>query len=393
MLELFQENLHKCRKELDEWFFKKYNEINLPIYASVDIRYSGWKVSVVDANYFPAGFNNVSEKHTPELSKLFEERLFSKYPDASHVHILPESHTRNLGYIENILRIKKIVEKTGFKVTIGSPELNQYSLLEGITEDILLDTVFVNQDDVIEINGDIPDVILLNNDLTNGLIPGLSGVVEPPIEMGWQNRKKSNHYSHLEKLINEVSEILDIDPWILIPMWIVSEEKCLEFENCTNKLAREIDELIEKIARKYEYYGIDSEPVVFVKNDRGTYGLGIISIRSGDEIKELSKRKIKRLTYGKGGTSAENFLIQEGVPTSLMHESSVLEPVGYTIGGKKLFWFFRGNNKKSVIENLNSPSSKYMQLEDVNSELKDSINFELFELVSKLSFLAMGEEN
>ena len=51
---------------------------------------------------------------------------------------------------------------------------------------------------------------------------------------------------------------------------------------------------------KYAYYGIESEPVVFVKNDRGTYGLGIISVKNGDEIKNLSKRKIKRLTYGKG---------------------------------------------------------------------------------------------
>jgi glutamate--cysteine ligase len=393
MLELVQENLHKYRKELDEWFSKKYSEINLPIYASVDLRYSEWKVSVVDANYFPAGFNNVSEKHTLELSKLFEEKLFSKYPDASHVHILPESHTRNLGYIENILRIKKIVEKTGCKVTIGSPELNKYGLLGGISEDISLDTVLVNKENMMEVDGEIPDVILLNNDLTNGVIPGLSGVVEPPVEMGWQNRRKSNHYMYLEKLVSEASEILQIDPWILMPMWKVCEEKCLEFENCKEKLANDIDELIDKITEKYEHYGIKSEPVVFVKNDRGTYGLGIISVRKGDEIKKLSKRKIKRLTYGKGGTSAENFLIQEGVPTSLIHESSVLEPVGYTIGGKKLFWFFRGNNKKSVIENLNSPSSKYIQLEHINSELKDSINFELFELVSKLSFLAMGEEN
>ena len=86
--------------------------------------------------------------------------------------------------------------------------------------------------------------------------------------MGWQNRRKSNHYIHLEKLVNEVSEILQIDPWFLMPIWKVCEEKCLEFENCTEKLAKDIDELIEKIKIKYDYYGIETEPVVFVKNDR-----------------------------------------------------------------------------------------------------------------------------
>ncbi len=390
MLKLFQENLNKYRDELDMWFLKKYDEITLPMYASVDIRNSGWKVSVVDANYFPSGFNNLLEKHTPELSKLFKEKLQSKYPEASFVHILPESHTRNPNYIENILRIKDIVEKAGYKVTIGSPELNQYGLLEGISEDLSLDAVLINKENMIEVDGKTPDVILLNNDLTNGVIPGLSGVVEPPVEMGWQNRKKSNHYMHLEKLVNEVSEILQIDPWILMPLWKVCEEKCLEFENCTEKLAKDIDELIDKIAKKYEQYGIKSEPAVFVKNDRGTYGLGIIHVKKGDEIKNLSKRKIKRLTYGKGGTSAENFLIQEGVPTALKHESSVLEPVGYTIGGKKLFWFFRANNQKTILDNLNTPSSIFLQLEDVDLEFKNS---EISELVSKLSFLAMGKEN
>ena len=109
--------------------------------------------------------------------------------------------------------------------------------------------------------------------------------------------------------------------------------------------------MIEKIKLKYEKYGIDSEPVVFIKNDRGTYGLGIISIKSGKEIRNLSNRMIKRLTYGKGGASAENFLIQEGIPTNLNSDSSVIEPVGYTIGGMESNWFFRSNPKKNKFEN------------------------------------------
>ena len=308
------------------------------------------------------------------------------------IHIFPESHTRNIGYIENILRIKEITEKAGFNVTIGSPELNGYKILEGLTEDLTLDEVSVGENNILEVNGKIPDLILLNNDLTAGIIPGLAGVVEPPVKMGWQNRRKSNHYIHLEKLVNEVSEILQIDPWFLMPMWKVCEEKCLEFENCTEKLAKDIDELLEKIKIKYDFYGIESEPVVFVKNDRGTYGLGIISVKNGDEIKNLSKRKIKRLTYGKGGTFAENFLIQEGIPTSLINGKSVLEHVGYTIGGKETNWFFRSNNKKNKFENLNSSSSEFLLPKQVNQELFEREKLDWIDLVSKLSFIAMGRE-
>ena len=97
--------------------------------------------------------------------------------------------------------------------------------------------------------------------------------------------------------------------------------------------------------------------------------------------------------YGKGGSSAESFLIQEGVPTSLVDNSFVFEPVGYTIGGKKSFWFFRANSQKNEIENLNSPSSKFIQFENIKTEFINSKHLEWYELVSKLSFVAMGNEN
>ena len=284
MLDLFHKNLLKYKNELDEWFLKNAEETSMPIYASVDVRYSGWKVSVVDANYFPAGFNNVSEDLTLQLSHLFKNHLNSKYQNISHVHLFPESHTRNPGYIENLLRIKEIIETAGFKVTIGSPELNGYCLLEGITEDLVLNKVSINEENILQINGISPDLILLNNDLTGGMIPGLSGIVEPDVDMGWHKRRKSYHYYHLQKLVDEVSNILKLDSWHLMPMWFVSEGKCLELETCTNKLADEIDLMIEKIKIKYETLGIDSEPVIFIKNDGGTYGLGIISIKSGAEI-------------------------------------------------------------------------------------------------------------
>ena len=392
MLDDIFQNLENIN-DFEKWFLEKTENMEMPIYASVDVRYSGWKVSVVDANSFPAGFNNISKDLIPNLSKSLNEYFRCINLDIKHIHILPESHTRNTAYVENISRIKEIVEKAGYNVTVGSSELNRYKLLEGLTEDVELSTVEINDEDNIEINGLIPDLVLLNNDLTGGKIPGLSGTVLPRKEMGWYNRRKSDHYRILETLVNEVSEILKIDPWFLMPMWFVSEDKCLELDACINKLSNDIDNMIGKIKLKYKKYGIDSEPVVFIKNDRGTYGLGIISIKSGNEIRNLSKRMIKRLTYGKGGASAENFLIQEGIPTNLTSDSSVIEPVGYTIGGMESNWFFRSNSKKNKFENLNSPSSIFLQesqLSDgiINSERKFWLN-----LVSKLSYLAMGLES
>ena len=71
------EKLESRREEIRDWFKLKRQEIPMPIYGSVDIRDFGWKVGVVDANHFPAGFNNVSQEDRPKLAELlsyFEKR-------------------------------------------------------------------------------------------------------------------------------------------------------------------------------------------------------------------------------------------------------------------------------------------------------------------------------
>ena len=51
--------LEEKREEISRWMQKKREEVPIPIYGSVDIRDAGWKITVVDANHFPAGFNNI----------------------------------------------------------------------------------------------------------------------------------------------------------------------------------------------------------------------------------------------------------------------------------------------------------------------------------------------
>ena len=50
-------------------------------------------------------------------------------------------------------------------------------------------------DDVLMVQGEQPDFILLNNDLTDGGLEGLSAAsVLPSPQMGWYQRKKSQHF-------------------------------------------------------------------------------------------------------------------------------------------------------------------------------------------------------
>ena len=177
-----------------------------------------------------------------------------------------------------------------------------------------------------------------------------------------------------------------------MPDWFVSEDKCLTEEACRIKLAGEIDEFLDNLRTKYRSLGIEREPTVVIKNDSGTYGLGVMMLTSGDQILNLSNRKANKLRYAKGGAKVDNFLIQEGIPTALTtEEGESLEPVVYLVDGEAASWFYRINAKKSDMDNLNSPSARFENYEGTENPYgKEAHSWHA--LVAELSMIAMGAE-
>ena len=392
----YSQILESKREQITAWMTKKRSEVPIPIYGSVDVRDAGWKVAVVDANHFPAGFNNVSKEDEPHLAALLKNHISRLKSECKWVHLYPESHTRNAGYIENVATIQRLIILSGFRCTVGSPELSAHGSLAGISGPLQLSRVELKLENGTEelfVEGERPCLILLNNDLTEGIVPGLSANnVSPPPSMGWHRRRKSEHYVCLQKYVDEIAQLLEIDSWHLMANWFVSENKCLEKETCRVALAKEVDKFIEDIRVKYKSLGVEREPVVFVKNDRGTYGLGIMAVKAGKELLELSNRKMKKLMYSKGGADVENFLIQEGVPTLLTEEGGApVEPVVYLVDGEAASWFYRINEKKGDMDNLNSPSAEFFDSSEVGHLYGEHAKG-WHALVAELSMLAMGAE-
>ncbi len=396
-------NLHELssliedkREEITAWMEKKRSEVSIPIYGSVDIRDAGWKIAVVDANHFPAGFNNVAKEDETHLAALLINHILRRDKNCKWVHLYPEAHTRNAAYAENLRTLQRLLLMADFRCTIGSPELEGHGSIDGLSGPLKLDNVALkdfNGEQRITIDGQRPDLILLNNDLTEGIVPGLgTSRVSPPPQMGWHVRKKSDHYQALQDYVDEISEMLGIESWSLMTDWFISKDKCLDKEACRVELAAEVDDFLSNIGARYQALGIDREPVVFIKNNSGTYGLGILSVKSGSELLALSNRKMKKLMYSKGGVDVEDFLIQEGVPTCLNTESDgPVEPVVYLVDGQAASWFYRINEKKSDIENLNSPSAIFQSHSEVG-HLYGQHAHGWHTLVAELSMLAMGKE-
>lgn len=392
MLHDITDKLESKREEIKDWFSQKRVEHPMPIYGSVDIRDFGWKVGVVDANHFPAGFNNVSQEDRPKIAELLKNHLLKQHPNCTWIHLYPESHTRNAAYVENVMTLKLLLEMSGFRCTVGSPTLNGNGFLNGITGPLRIDQVDDNEDKL-TVDGESPCLILLNNDLTEGIVPGLSEHdVTPAPSMGWHRRRKSEHYHNLKEYVDEIAEMLEIDPWHLMPEYFVSEDKCLEKDACRIQLAAEVNDFLEKIREKYADLGIDREPFAIVKNDAGTYGLGIMTVTNGEELLKLSNRKMKKLMYSKGGAGVENFIIQEGIPTSIFTENGgPVEPVVYLVDGEAASWFYRINESKKDTENLNSPSASFEPYSKVGGSYGEHAHG-WHALVAELSMLAMAAE-
>ena len=386
------DRLLECKSEIKNWFEEQRKNTPVPFYGSFDIRDAGWKVVVVDSNAFPAGFNNIDEKDHQTLSKGIQEWFSSLDSSPKRVLLWPEAHTRNPGYMDNIWTINTLIQNTGIDVCVGTDFLKGQTFSSSKGEISLVDVDVQNHS--VNADGKPVDMIIPNSDLSEGPL-NISGVdIYPPNHMGWHSRSKCRHFEHVSDLVHDLSELVGIDPWLIGPWGFVSRGRCLEDAQCRERLAGEIQEGLEFIKSKYVEHEIDASPSLFIKNDRGTYGLGILRVESPDEILNLSNRKMNRLAYAKGGLSAEDFLLQEAVPTFLKSFDSVLEPVGYGVNGHVSSWFHRSNSKHGVLDNLNTPSTRFILDDDLSAEDASTIIGRrwLHLLVAEISMLAMGRE-
>ncbi|UCD57788.1 MAG: glutamate--cysteine ligase, partial [Candidatus Hydrogenedentota bacterium] len=288
------ENLEKRLSEsypaVEAWIKQHAERVCFPIYSSVDLRDAGFKMSAIDANIFPAGFNNLCDSFLDKGAKLLREFVTASYGNIERIAIYPESHTRNKYYLQNVHALKSMVERAGFEVLVATVDPK---FVDGITE---LDTIEGENVRIHKLSrlGNLlgsenftPELILINNDFSDSRpeeIVNLDQPVTPPAEMGWYVRSKWEHFQIYDSLIKEFAEILEVDPWLLSPLTEFEENVRFKDGKGIGRVAKKVDYLLDHIAAKYEEYGIDRKPLVFVKDNAGTYGMGIIVVGSGKEL-------------------------------------------------------------------------------------------------------------
>ncbi len=354
---------------IETWFRSEWLKTPAPFYASVDLRNAGFKLAPVDTNLFPAGFNNLNPALIPLCIQAVQSAIEHVCPAAAKIMIIPESHTRNLYYLESVATLREIISKAGFEVRIGSlqPDLEQNQCINLPSgKQVNLEPI-QRKGNRVHLDGFDPCVVLLNNDLSSGrpdILENIEQKLLPPLEMGWTNRLKSEHFAHYRRVANEFAAMADIDPWFIDPLFRNCGEINFmkrEGEDC---LRKNVTQLLADIQKKYDEYQIDKPPFVIVKADAGTYGMGIMTVHNADELLELNRKQRTRMSASKGGQAVTQVIMQEGVYTfeTWGEDQAVAEPVVYFLDHFVVGGFYRVHTGRGANENLNAPGMHFEPL-------------------------------
>ena len=289
---------------IEHWFRNQWLEHTAPFYTSVDLRNSGFKLAPVDTNLFPGGFNNLNSEFLPLCVQAAMTALEKVCPEARGALLVPENHTRNTFYLQNVAVLQSILRRAGMRVRIGTliPEISAPTELALPDGGKLLLEPLVRKGNRIGLEGFDPCVVLLNNDLSAGvpaILENLEQPVIPPLYAGWSTRLKSNHFAAYEQVASEFAQAIRIDPWVINPYFASCGEINFQDRSGEECLSGHVEAILARIRKKYDEYKIDLDPFVIVKADAGTYGMGVMSVKDPADVRDLNRKQRNKMAVVK----------------------------------------------------------------------------------------------
>ena len=391
------EALYAAREdEIERWLAGKRAEAPPLLTTSVDLRHSGARLAPVDTNLYPAGFHNLSARAEARAARFLRRYLDESYPRAERLLIVPESHTRNLPYLDNLLALARIAEQAGLKARIGSLTATEPVALTAASGAEVVQFPFAAGGEF------TPDLMLLNNDCTPGVPPQLENLAQPilpPPALGWWRRRKSVHFAAYRALAEDFSRAFGLDPWLINAEFHACGAIDFKHKSGLDALARAVDAVLARARAKHAEYGVADAPYVFIKADSGTYGMGIMTARDGAEVLDINKKERNKMHVVKEGAQVSEVIIQEGIPTADVVQGKPAEPMVYLIDGVPVGGMYRMNGARDAYGNLNATGMEFTGMCDESETIFDcrqpvkDCRFRSFGLIAALAALAAGRES
>lgn len=391
------QNTIKNKDAICDWYASKIKNLSFPIYSSYDIRDSGYKVTNVDANIYPAGFNNICPVDQEHLPELFKKYLDSHYSTQIHrILLITEEHTQNPYYLDNVETLIRVLAEAGYEVRAAFPSKLEKNLILESAKGKKVEVWSGSAESLIWTEFK-PDLVISNNDFSISheewghkvQIP-----LNPPREMGWYQRKKSRYFKHYNALVNEFAKTSGIDPFLMRVETEEFEHFDINSEGSRSALADKVNEFLKGLEFSYKERKIEQKPFVFVKNNSGTYGLAVIKVENPAEVKDWGYKSRKKMKAAKGGREVEEVIIQEGIPSTVQSDGATAEPVIYMVGCEPGGGFLRTHAEKNATESLNSPGALYKKLcmSDLLIRPEQCPMENVYGWTAKLGLLAIGLE-
>ncbi len=378
--------------DVNEYIHKMQEGLPIPITSSVDIRENRDKYAPVDHNMYPAGFNNLCSVDLKSSAAVFKAAIQKINSQIKVIGIFPESHTKNLMYLEHLATLGDVILNAGFEVIYLSFDTKLFP--ENQTE-LELISHSGQAIKIIKLNlaEKIPvDLIICNNDQSTPL-PIVWKDIKIPIiptpQIGWFNREKNNHFKHYQNVANQFCTHFEIDPDLIQAKFKAVENVDFENKEGLSKLGEAVDEIINQLPTGAK---------VFVKASKGTYGMGISVVSSGEEIINMNRKTRNKMDVGKNSIKFTSLLVQEGVETIIKYDEMPAEITVYLIDGQSIGGFMRVNGEKDSLGNLNSRGMVFRKLCmcDVDSAPNEAadhkIKESLYSLIARLSTIAAAYE-
>ena len=362
-----ESHILKATTDIEHWLRLQWQDHAAPFYASVDLRNAGFKLAPVDTNLFPGGFNNLNPDFHPLCVQAAMAAIEKACPDARAIALVPENHTRNQFYLQNVEKLARILRHAGVEVRIGSllPEITAATDIELTNGTTLRLEPLKREGNRVKVGDMDPCVVLLNNDLSAGvptILQGLEQNVLPPLYAGWATRRKSQHFAAYDDVTRDFAQMIGIDPWLINPYF----ERCgkINFRERQGEECLEgyVSEILSDIRKKYAEYGVTEEPFVIVKADAGTYGMGIMTVKDPAEVKGLNRKQRNKMAVVKEGLEVNDVIVQEGVYTFENVGDAIAEPVVYMIDHFVVGGFYRVHTERGKDQNLNAPGMQFVPL-------------------------------
>ena len=388
-LQAFERQILSNQTKIEAWFRSKWKEHKPPFYGSVDIRNAGYKMASIDMNLFPGGFNNLNPNFIQLASHAALDAVERACPQAKSVLIVPENHTRNTFYLQNVYALSDILRNAGFEVRLGSinPEITEPVELEtALSDTVTFEPLQRTRGRVHLADGFSPCLILLNNDLSAGvpdILKDINQTVLPPLHGGWTTRRKTAHFSAYNDVAAEFAALVGMDEWQINPYFEQISGLNFQEREGEDALADAVERMLAKIQAKYDEKGITDQPFVIVKADAGTYGMGVMSVKSADEVRGLNRKNRNKMAKIKEGLEVSEVIVQEGIYTYETLHGAVSEPVVYMIDRFVVGGFFRVHEGRGADENLNATGMSFVPLNHaipvVESDQNDECGRRVFE--------------